>query len=501
MNTFEALVKSRQLAKRDIYLVDKATPLDRIEIPGVGPIFLKREDQSQIRSYKWRGAFHRINQVVQQYPGRPLVATSAGNHAQGVALAAAYLGVNATVFMPNTTPKLKQRAVKAWGGDFVEIRLVGDTFDAAKKAADQFVQTTNAVDIHPFDDVDIMAGQSMVGEEILESVPDIESIFVPIGGGGLASGVAAACKENAGPVNVIGVEVEGQDSMSQSIAAKSQVTLDRVDRFCDGTAVAKPGNRTFEVCSAYLDKVLVVTNEQVCAAIQILWEELRVITEPSGAIGLAGVLAATQDNLVDPRSQKIATVLTGANTDFLTLPLIVSRSQLVQPTRRYFRFEISEQNGSLISLLDQFLEDINIVDFQYGKNDSSDAFPVLGLSASPEQLTQFAKRVAASTVVAHEVTEHSSTLFRVIPFRADLTSHAVFLHVDFPDRPGALREMMREISDVTNICYFNFNDTGQSEGHALVGFEFANEAGQSELIKRLNAIQIRFREVDMAFLH
>lgn len=469
-------------------------------VPDSGPIFLKREDLSKIRSYKWRGSFNRINKEVANGNRGPFVATSAGNHAQGVALAVAHLNVSATIFMPQTTPKLKQKAAKLHGGENVEIVLVGDTFDAANKAAMEFTRTNHATVIPPFDDIDVIAGQSTVADEIHNNAIQMDFVFVPIGGGGLASGVAFAYSEIEPNVKVIGVEVVGQDSMNQSINNKEQVLLDRVDRFCDGTAVARPGNITFAICKDYLAEVVTVTNEQVCAAIQMLWEEKRVITEPSGAIALAGLIKSAQNKVVDLGKHKCTAVISGGNTDFLTLPTIVKQSQLAQSTRKYFRFEIDEKNGALIGLLDQFLDGINIVDFQYGKSAENLALPVLGISASTGQLTEFSARIAKSNLAATEVTDHSSTLFRVIPFRPDLTSHAVFLHVDFPDRPGALREMMREISSITNICYFNFDDSGQSEGHALIGFEFANPNDQSLLLSKLAEIKMRYRNVDMSRL-
>ncbi len=466
--------------------------------PVCAEIDLKREDVSLIRSYKWRGAFNKIYHCVSQGIEGPFVATSAGNHAQGVAISAAALDVKATIFMPQTTPRLKQRAVVQHGGKNVDVVLCGDTFDEAQAAASLYAKEHNATVIPPFDDFHVIAGQSTVGSEILVDSPAVEHLFVPIGGGGLASGVAFAFRElHQHPCRVIGVEVVGQDSMTQSLLHQEQVTLGAVDRFCDGTAVGKAGNLTWEICRDYLADTMTVTNEEVCAAIQTLWEEKRVITEPSGAIGLAGLRKAWSQSLIDPARSRCGTILTGGNTDFLTLPLIVKRSQLAQSTRRYFRFEISERNGSLIDLLDQFMDGINIIDFQYGKQNPGEATPVLGLSGSAEQLTEFVRRIGNSTIGVTEVTDHQATLFRAIPFRPDLVQHPIFLHVDFPDRPGALREMMREISQLTNICYFNFNDSGQSEGHALIGFEFDAVAGQKQLFNAIDRMDFRYQLVNM----
>lgn len=499
LNIIEELKRARVAAAKSIYEVGSPTPLQRIELPS-GEIFLKREDLSAIRSYKWRGAYNKLKKCVNAGDQGPFVATSAGNHAQGVAVAAAKLGVVAHIFMPRTTPKLKQRSVELHGGQSARINLVGDNFEQTSAHAFEFAEQHQLTVIRPFDDLDVIAGQSIVGDEIIKDASDIDYVFVPIGGGGLASGVAFALHELAPHIKVIGVEVAGQDSMNQSLKAKQLKSLTEVDLFCDGTAVMRPGELTFELCQLYLDRVITVTNEDVCAAIQVLWEQLRTITEPSGAIAFAGLMKLESTHQVSLEKDRCCAVLTGGNTDFLTLPLIVQKSQMVQPSRCYFQFKIREENGSLIELLDLLFEEINIVDFQYGKSGRSVAYPVLGLYSTPEQREQLLKKLQSSGIDFIDVTDRQSTLFRVIPFRPDLTHNATFLHVDFPDRPGALRELMRGVSSITNICYFNFNDSGQFEGHALIGFEFADVGLRSQLFRTLQELHFQYRLADLSGL-
>lgn len=495
----EELHRACQQAAETIYSIDQPTPIQTFELPkAAGVIYLKREDASKIRSYKWRGAYNTLFQSVKKGNRGPFVTTSAGNHAQGVALAAAALEVHAVVYMPRSTPSLKQEAVRKHGRSFVEVRLVGDSFEQALAAATDYANETNATMISAFDDLNVIAGQSTVGIELLEQIPNLNVVFVPVGGGGLASGIAFALKKNAPDVRVVGVEVRGQDSMSQSISESRQISLSKVDRFCDGTAVATPGNLTWQLCREYLDEIITVSNEQVCGAIQQLWEQERLVPEPSGAIALAGLLLATQDRTIDPRTQICAAIVSGGNVDFRTLPMIVQRSQFAQATRRFFRFDIAERNGSLIGLLDQFLEGINIIDFRYGKTGLDSAAPVLGLSALPEQFELFLDKLRAAKQPFEEVTADQATLYRIIAFRPDLTRFPYFLHIDFPDRPGALRELMREVSSLTSICYFNFNDTGQSEGHALIGFDFEKQSDRDILLQVIEDLHFTCADVDVS---
>ena len=482
-------------AVKTVYQLDAITPIDVMDMRGGATIHLKREDASKIHSYKWRGAFNKMVRLKESGYEGPCVTTSAGNHAQGVAAAARQLDMQATIFMPTSTPLLKQKSVMRHGGNNVRIMLIGDSFDESQVSAKEYATEVCATVLSPFDDPLVIAGQATVGVEIMEQVPDVQYIYVPVGGGGLASGVSAFVKHVAPHVRVIGVEVDEQDSMRQSIEAGKRITLENVSRFCDGTAVACPGVHTFEFCRDNLDEIIVVTNDQVCRAIQLTWEEKRLITEPSGAIALAGALTRNHD-----KSHKVVVVTSGSNTDFLTIPIIARRSRLTQPTRCYYQFEISEKNGSLIGLLDQLMDGINIVDFQYGKTSHDCASPVLGFNGTQGELDQFSSRIQSSEIQALEVTGEETVAYRVIPFQPELTTSPCFLQIDFPDRPGALREMMRKCSSLTSICYFNYQESGQSSGRALIGFEFQSEENRKEFFEILDRFQFKHTEVNAARL-
>ena len=490
------LLAAVEHAQQCVYELDQVTPLDSVLLPGGRRVYLKREDRSRIFSYKWRGAYNKIRYFVETGNQGPFVAASAGNHAQGVAASANALKVTAEIFMPCTTPKLKQESVKRLGGDLVHIHLVGDSFDEAAQAARQFLQEKKATMIAPFDDLHVIGGQATVGCELLDQLPNCTKIYVPIGGGGLASGVAFACKKNKPEIQVIGVEVTGQDSMRQSIEAGKLVSLQNVDLFCDGTAVRRPGQKTFALCEQYLDRIDVVTNQQVSAAAQFAWEVGRFVPEPSGAIGLAAMLMHEEQD----QEEIVASIVTGANTDFLTLPRIVRLSSAADSKQRYFQFEIGEHSGSLIELLDQFLDEMNIVDFRYGLTSRDRAFPVLGIRGPAEQLETFWKNIQRVRQDACELTGQVTVNFRMIPFNMELTVDPVFFRIDFPDRPGALRGMMREVSGVANICYFNFVETGEALGHALVGFELAAGVSKDQFCQQLQKAKVSFKELAFSFL-
>lgn len=487
-----ALAERLTRAMDVVYDVDQPTPTESLALRGGSAIAIKREDLSKVRSYKWRGAYNKMVQCVRGGDSGPFAATSAGNHAQGVALSASLLGVTATIFMPQTTPALKQQSVAALGGDNVTIQLVGDSYDDAAVAAAAWVGENRATVVPPFDDLDVIAGQGTVGIELMQQRPDLDYVFVPVGGGGLAAGIGFAAR--ATKLRVIGVESAGQDAMRQSLAAGQLLSLQDVDRFCDGTGVKRPGIITFEICQCYLDRVTVVTNEQVCAAIELCWNEKRMIPEPSGALALAGLLQAAANGELEPDDDRCAAIITGANTDFLNLPTIVRGSRMTRDARRFFRFEIDERKGSLIHLLDKFLSTFNIVDFQYGITSEKSAFPVLGLSGNAERFERLHSQLAKANLHFEEVTQSETVLFRVIPFRPDLIADPAFLHIDFPERPGALRDLMRQVSDFAGICYFNYAETGTQEGQALIGFECAEP---KRLMSSLDSLHFPYRPIEM----
>jgi threonine dehydratase len=484
-----------------------ATPCQVVSLPDGRSLWLKREDTSRVHSYKWRGAFNKLAWLVEGGFRGSVVAASAGNHAQGVALAAHTLHVHAVLFMPRTTPLLKQQAVRRLGGPWVEVRLVGDRYDQAAAAARDFLKTRSGEYLHPFDDLQVIAGQATMAWEVPDQV-DPDLVLLEIGGGGMAAGVASVVRQRFPMAKIVGVEVVGQNSMQQSLQAGHPLTLPHVTRFCDGTAVATPGQLTFQLCRELLDEVWVVDERQVCTAIEWLWNECRVVVEPSAGIGVAAALSTDSDQsfcdptlraasaaLGLPADAKLLTVLSGANVDFLTFPLIARKGRLSPKQRRYYCFEIPERSGTLIGLLDQFLADINIIDFQYGKTDAQRAFPVIGVEAFPDELNQLETKLSRAPLHFHAVTQATAVEYRVVPFQPSLANLPVFATVEFPDRPGALLEFMRQIVGQTNLCYFNYTETGQNIEQALMGFEFGDAAQRETFLTTVAGLGIGFQTI------
>ena len=476
------LESQTELALNRVYKIDSETSLDSMPLDNGCLLHLKREDQSKVHSYKWRGAYNKIANLLESGFSSPIVAASAGNHAQGVAIAAFGNQLKATIFMPLSTPLVKQEAAQAFGGSFVEIRLVGDSFDESSTAAKAFAAETGGTLIPPYDDLLVNAGQSTIGVEILKVLQQKPThAFLPIGGGGMAAGVASVFKRLSPDTKIIGVEAVDQNSMGVSIAGGQRQTVSLLDRFCDGTAVAIPGELPFQICQELVDEFTTVTNAEVCDAIQELWQRKRIIVEPSAALGVA---AAFKHDL--KHDDRPATILSGSNVDFLMLPKIARRGQLNRPERRYVGFKLGEKPGELAGLLQRFGNEINIIDFQYGKVSDSVAYPIIGIEVAKQKIGELDALLASPELADHfNVTGAAVIDFRVIPFNIELFHYPYFAVIQFSNRPGALREFMHEAGQQANVCYMNYTDDGQTEGFALMGFEFTDIGKQSLFINWL----------------
>lgn len=460
-------------ARTRIYRAGQPTPQHKILIPSIdAEIYVKREDLSPINAYKWRGAYNCVAVMHETKGVREVVAASAGNHAQGVALAARMLGIQAKIYMPLPTPLMKQRMVAQHGGEHVDIILTGDTYDQASAAAREYAAQHNLAYIHPFDDIYTIAGQATIADELaLCGLGPFDYVFVQIGGGGMAAGVANWLSLHHPDTQVLGVEGVGQACMAASFAAGHPVTLESVDTFCDGTAVKRPGDLTFDLCRHSLRDIITVTNDEVCAAIQQLWDSARVIPEPSGAMGLAGLIQFALANPDLVRGKKLLAVICGANMDFGKLAMISSQSAVGAHRRRYLRLGIDEKSGSLLTLLESVFPDVNVSEFQYGKVSNDAGYPVIAFEADPDKVQQLTERLQQKGVAFEDVTGDTDARYRIIRYDPSLFKNPFLLHVHFPERRGALRDFLRKISSVANVCYFNYAYSGESIGRAIIGFE------------------------------
>jgi threonine dehydratase len=487
-STLDKLYKEISRARIEIYRVGERTPLERIKLNGEDfELYIKREDLGPINAYKWRGGFNAVLNHHRNGGSDVIVAASAGNHAQGVALAARTLDLQAKIFMPLAAPMMKQKAVKKHGGDNVELILTGDNYNESGEAAKAYVKETGYTYIHPFDDIYTMAGQAMIADEILDSGEGpFDYVFLQIGGGGMAGAVSAWLKKNWPDIKVIGVEGVDQASMKASVEAGHPVTLNNVDTFCDGTAVTRPGDLTFDVCRQTVDEFITVTNEEVSAAIQQLWESRRVIPEPSGAMGLAGLNQYAETHKEELKGKKVLTILCGANMDFSKLSLIAGKSAIGAHKRRYYRLELPEGKGSLLKTLEAHFADLNVSEFMYGKIHETDAWQTIAIDASKEDFDKLEKSLRDAGIEFADISLDADIRYKIINYNPALFKDPIFMNVRFPERKGALRDFLRAISSVASICYFNYAYSGEAIGRALMGFEFSspeNKKKFQEVIK------------------
>ncbi len=477
------LLEESVLARRRVYDHGSHTPLDVLPFPSGARLLLKREDISPMHAYKWRGAFNKIAKLIDTTTVNELVAASAGNHAQGIALGASRFSLHATVFMPRPTPKMKVDAVRKLGGTFVETRLVGDTFDDALEEAKRYVEAADGHFIHPFDDLDVMAGQATIADEIIMSgAGDIDTVFLQIGGGGMAAGVANWLRRFFPGLRIVGVEGQDQDSMRTAVQQGHPVRLDDIDVFCDGTAVRCVGDLTWQLCRDLIDDFVTVTNSEVCAAMQFLWEQNRIIPEPSGAMGVAAWLAAGGERRLDSS----LAIICGANMDFAQLSQVVRKAAIGSRTRRYVRFRIKETPGALHELVRALRRSVNIIEFQYGQVADDYAYPVIGFDTDIISWEQLKTGWLRSNQRFEDVTGKPEVVSRFIPCDPQMMRDALFLEVEFPERAGALSDFLGRAGDLASICYFTYTFTGERVGRALLGFRFEQPEKRAQLLALLN---------------
>lgn len=471
-------------ARERVYHFGQPTPLETLTLSNGQQIWVKREDLSTIKAYKWRGAANRMAALTEAEVGRGVVTASAGNHAQGVALAAKQLGIQARIYMPRSTPQVKQNAVLTHGAEYVSIHLSGDSYDEAVQAARADEVESGAVYIHAYDDLQVMAGQGTLADEVvLSGEGPFDVAYLQIGGGGMAAGVSTWLKTYWPEIEIVGVEGEGQASMKAAIAAGKPVPLSEVDLFCDGTAVRQAGALPFEICQDSLDRIVTVSNAQVTRAIRTLWEGLRCVSEPSGAMGLAAALAENESLT----GKRVLVVLCGANIDFLQLGRIAQSEGSTIRHSRTLRIRMPEIPGAMLALMENSFTGIDITDFQYGKTDESAAWPAFTLSSDhPSTLAAVTDKLDASGLPWEDITGGTDIAFRAIPFRGDLLSHPAFLRLDFYERTGALHDFLaKQLSGNANLVYFNYRHSGERIGRALIGLDFPSLEERDAFLKTI----------------
>ena len=343
-------------------------PIERWSKKLDATVFLKREDLQQVRSFKIRGAYNKIKTLSQSECEQGIVCASAGNHAQGFAFSCRDLRIKGTVFMPLPTPKQKVEQVRMFGGDFVDIQLVGDTYDDSQKAARVFQQQTQALFIHPFDDPDVIEGQATLALEILDQAQqDLDYLFVPVGGGGLVSGILTIFKALSPNTKIIGVEPVGAPSMYQSLQKQHVVALSQIDKFVDGAAVQKVGDLCFEISKKHLDDCILVEEGRICKEILDLYNKEGIVAEPAGAIALAALEQFDQPL----KGKQVGVLICGGNNDITRTPEIKERALLHAQLKHYFIIRFPQRAGALKDFVNDILgPNDDITFFEYSKKTS-----------------------------------------------------------------------------------------------------------------------------------
>jgi threonine dehydratase len=454
-------------------VLPEPTPLDRATNLGerLGhPIYLKREDLTPVFSFKLRGAYNRITALEPAELARGVIAASAGNHAQGVAFAARRLGIECRIVMPRTTPSIKVAAVRRLGA---QIELSGDSYSDAAERAAVLATETGAVSIPPYDDIDVIAGQATIGLEILRQAPrDLGSIFVPIGGGGLVSGIAGVVKELRPHVRIIGVHSASSDAMLRSLRENRRVRLDRVGIFADGVAVKQVGELTFALCQQYLDDIVVVSTDEICAAIQDAFEDTRTVLEPAGALSIAGIKRAHGAGGL-PAGSAVA-IASGANVPFAKLGYVAERAEVGQLREAILVVTIPEKPGAFLDFC-RVIGDRSVTEFNYrlGSRAAADVFVGVEVTSADELGTlsrSFAQAGYRCDDLSHD--DLAKTHVRhMVGGRSAAARDEVLYSVEFPERPGALLEFLASLGGQWNISLFHYRNHGSAFGRVLVGFE------------------------------
>ncbi|NOT82326.1 MAG: threonine ammonia-lyase, biosynthetic [Gallionella sp.] len=433
-------------------------------------VLLKREDMQPVFSFKLRGAYNKMVQLTPEQLKRGVIAASAGNHAQGVALSAQKLGCKAIIVMPSTTPQIKIDAVKNRGAKVV---LFGDSYSDAYAHALELEKENKMTFVHPYDDPDVIAGQGTIGMEILRQHPQpIHAIFVAIGGGGLISGVAAYVKSLRPDIKIIGVQPVDSDAMYRSVKAKRRITLDHVGLFADGVAVKQVGTETFRLCRKLVDEIILVSTDETCAALKDVFEDTRSILEPAGALAIAGAkLYAARENL---KGETLVAIACGANMNFDRLRFVAERAEIGEKREAILAVTIPETAGSFRKFC-ALLGKRNITEFNYRYADPKAAQVFVGIQVRDQSETSdLVSKLQQSKLPTLDLSENEMAKLHVrhlVGGHAPAAKDEIIFRFEFPERPGALMNFLNSMNHNWNISLFHYRNHGADYGRVLVGMQ------------------------------
>ena len=431
-------------------------------------IYLKREDDQVIHSFKLRGAYQKMSSMSDEQKRKGVIASSAGNHAQGVALGASKLQIKAIIVMPVSTPNIKVQAVEQLGA---EVILHGDVYDDAFHHAKKLEAENDMCFISPYDDFEVIAGQATVAKEILSQLEKIDYVFAPVGGGGLISGMASYIKHYAPHIKVIGVEPTDSPTLFKALAANERVVLDDVGRFADGVAVKQIGELPFEIAKESVDDVVLVSNDEMCAAIKDIYEDVRSVSEPSGALSTAGVKKyILEKNL---KNKNIVSVVSGANVNFDRLRYIAERADLGELNEAIVAVTIPEEPGSFLKFC-ELLDNSSITEFNYRYAARKDAHIFVGIQLSKgvsEKQALISKLSKSFEVIDMSDNSMAKTHIRYMVGGHANAENEVIYRFEFPERPGALLNFLKKVKTKWNISLFHYRNHGADFGRVLIGLQ------------------------------
>ncbi len=467
-----------------VYDVAQETPLDLMRTLSQrlgNRVMLKREDLQPVFSFKLRGAYNKIVNLPPGAAQNGVITASAGNHAQGVALAALKLGIPALIVMPRTTPDIKVASVRSLGAT---IALHGDTYDEAYQHAAQLAEDNGMVFIHPYDDPDVIAGQGTIGVEILRQHADpLHAIFIPVGGGGLIAGVSAYVKYLCPEIKIIGVEPEDAASMYHALRTGERVVLDHVGIFADGVAVRQAGAETFRIARQCVDEIILVSTDEICAAIKDIFDDTRSIAEPAGALAVAGLKKYVARERLE--NKNMVAIDSGANMNFDRLRHIAERAEVGERHEAIIAVTIPERPGSFRQFCES-LGERSITEFNYRYSDPSQAhvFAGIKLAHGETEKNDIIAQLQAQGYPVTDMTDNEVAKLHVrymVGGHPPAVEHEVIYRFEFPERPGALLRFLNTMGQRWNISMFHYRNHGAAYGRVLVGVQVPPEETPSFL--------------------
>ncbi len=467
----------RQILRAPVYEVATVTPLQdmsRLSERINNRVQLKREDRQPVHSFKLRGAYNMVANLTEQQKIAGVIAASAGNHAQGMALSGTKLGIQTTIVMPKTTPDIKVEAVKGFGGHVI---LHGNNFDEAKAEAERLSQQHGYTFVPPFDHPMVIAGQGTIGMEMLQQNGHLDYIFVPVGGGGLAAGVAVLIKQLMPEIKVIAVEPEDSACLKSALDAGEPVTLDQVSMFADGVAVKRIGDETFRLCQEYLDGHVTVSSDEICAAVKDIFEDTRAIAESSGALALAGLKKFAEQNSL--KNMQLAAVLSGANTNFHSLRYVSERCELGEKREGLLAVTIPERQGAFFEFCN-LIGGRAVTEFNYRYNDDQQANIFVGvrLQEGQQELDNIIADLQQGDYPVIDLSDNEMAKLHIRYMIGGKPSKPLkerLYSFEFPEYPGALVKFLTTLGTHWNISLFNYRNHGADYGRVLCGFELNDE--------------------------